>query len=121
MKKTVKILSIVLLVVLMLSFVSTNVFAWDASSTINNINSKSNTELKADDGIIKTAGNIMGWIRNIAVIVAVIIIMVLGIKYMLGSVEEKAEYKKSFVPLIVGIVLVVAATSIATFLFDIAG
>ena len=30
-------------------------------------------------------------IRNIAAIAAVIIIMVLGVKYMLGSVEEKAE------------------------------
>ena len=46
--------------------------------------------------------------------------MVLGVKYMLGSVEEKAEYKKSFVPLIVGIVLVVAATAIASFIFNMA-
>lgn len=44
----------------------------------------------------------------------------LGVKYMLGSVEEKAEYKKSFVPLIVGAVVVMAATQIATMLFSLA-
>ena len=47
----------------------------------------------------------------------IIILMILGVKFMLGSVEEKAEYKKSFMPLIIGIVLVVAATSIASFIF----
>ena len=39
---------------------------------------------------------------------------------MLGSVEEKADYKKSFIPLIIGIVLVVSATAIATFIFNMA-
>ena len=39
---------------------------------------------------------------------------------MLGSVEEKAEYKKSFMPLIIGIILVVSATTIATFIFNMA-
>ena len=39
---------------------------------------------------------------------------------MLGSVEEKAEYKKSFMPLIIGIILVVSATTIAAFIFNMA-
>ena len=66
------------------------------------------------------AGKIMGMIRNVAVIASVIILMVIGVKYILGSVEEKAEYKKTFLPLIIGIVLVVAATTIATFIFNMA-
>ena len=53
-------------------------------------------------------------------IVAVLIGAILGIKFMIGSVEEKAEYKKSFMPLIIGIVLVVAATAIASFIFTMA-
>ena len=43
--------------------------------------------------------------------------MILGIKYMMGSVEEKADYKKSLVPLIVGIIVVMAATQIMTMIF----
>ena len=42
----------------------------------------------------------------------------LGIKYMLGSVEEKAEYKKSFMPLIVGVVVVTLALQIAAMIFS---
>ena len=42
-------------------------------------------------------------------------------KYMLGSVEEKADYKKSFIPLIIGVTIVFAATSIANLLLGIMG
>ena len=57
-------------------------------------------------------------IRNIAIIAAVLIISILGVKYMIGSVEEKASYKKAFMPLIVGSILVVSAAQIATMLFS---
>lgn len=113
MNKTVKILTIILLAIVLVTF-STNVFA--AELVPGNV-----VATYGDTGGLETsAGKIMGAIRNIAVIASVIIIMILGVKYMLGSVEEKADYKKSFVPLIVGIVLVVSATSIATFIFNMA-
>ena len=42
----------------------------------------------------------------IGTIVAVIYASVLGIRFMLGSVEEKAEIKESLIPFIVGCVIV---------------
>lgn len=120
MKKTVKILTILLLAVMLVSF-ATNVFAAKGTAvTPGALNEKIDYGSDSDTNSIMTqAGKIMGMIRNIAIIASVIIIMVLGIKYMLGSVEEKAEYKKSFMPLIIGIILVVAASSIATFIIGI--
>lgn len=115
MKKTVKILTVLLIAILLVSFTANVVSA--AKLTPDVITPNYNGDASK---IQATAGKIMGMIRNIAVIVSVIIIMVLGVKFMLGSVEEKAEYKKSFMPLIVGIVLVVAATSIASFIFNMA-
>lgn len=117
MKKTMKILTVLLLAIVLITF-ATNVFAADSGALDpKNITASYGT---SDGGLPEKAGKIMGMIRNVAAIAAVIIIMVLGVKYMLGSVEEKAEYKKSFVPLIVGIVLVVAATAIASFIFNMA-
>lgn len=46
------------------------------------------------------------------VIVAVIIASVLGIKFMLGSVEEKADIKAAMVPFIIGCVVVFGAFGI---------
>lgn len=114
MKKTLKVLTVILLVVMMIT-ISTSVLA------ANKLDPSSLNATYGDSTqMATTAGKVMGMIRNIAVIASVIILMVIGVKFMLGSTEEKAEYKKSLLPLIVGIVLVVAATSIATFLFNMA-
>lgn len=116
MKKMVKILTVLLIAIVLITFTN-NVFAAGGGGALSP--SEITPSYGTDNSELTTkAGNIMGFIRNIAAIAAVIIIMVLGIKYMLGSVEEKAEYKKSFIPLIVGIVLVVAASAIATFIFN---
>lgn len=113
MKKIMKILTILLIVTTLISF-SANVYA--SGDPLNPSNLKATY---GDASVLQNkAGQIMGGIRNAAVIAAVIIIMCLGVKFMLGSVEEKAEYKKTFLPLIIGIVCVVAATSIATFIFN---
>lgn len=120
MKKTMKILTILLLAIVLITF-TTNVFAATGTAvTPSKLEDKVDFGSETDTNDLMTkAGKVMGLIRNISVIAAVIIIMVLGVKYMLGSVEEKAEYKKSFMPLIIGIILVVAASSIATFIIGI--
>lgn len=114
MKKTFKIFTLVLLAILLITF-TTNVFAADVSFD----SLKPNYEGDSTK-LVNKANNVMGLIRNVAIIASVIILMILGVKYMLGSVEEKAEYKKAFMPLIIGIILVVSATTIASFIFNMA-
>lgn len=109
----------ILLVVITIASLSTAVLA--AGTGINASDLEQNITFGEDTTIVQKVGSIMGTIRNIAVIAAVIVLMIIGVKYILGSVEEKAEYKKTFMPLIIGIVLVVLATSIATFIFNMVG
>ena len=84
------------------------------------------TDLKANTGATGTTeiqnfgGNIMGVINVVGVVVAVVVLMVIGIKYMMGSAEEKAEYKKTMIPYIVGAVLIFGATTIANVVFQFA-
>ena len=59
-------------------------------------------------------------IRNVGIIVAVILLMILGIKYMMGSTEERASYKKSAIPYLVGAVLLFGAAGIAQIVVNIA-
>lgn len=115
MKKSVKIMATLLLIAMLVSTFSTVCFA----TTVGNISFGSGNAADTN-GIQGKAENIVATIRNIAAIAGVVIIAILGIKYMLGSVEEKAEYKKSFVPLIIGIVVVVAAAQIASMIFGMA-
>lgn len=107
----VKIIAVLLVVICLVS-IANSVFA---VITPDQITANENVD---DGGALSIAKRVATWIRNISVIAAVIIIMIIGVKYILGSVEEKAEYKKTFMPLVIGIVLVVAATTIATFIFN---
>lgn len=106
-----KVLS-VLMVVLMLACICSNIVN---AVGIDKIMEQSKTAV-SDDGATqmnKIGGTIIGYVTSAAMVIAVVMIAILGIKYMMGSVEEKAEYKKSFVPLLVGAVLVFGAGAIA--------
>ena len=64
-------------------------------------------------GSVTTIGNqIIGIITTIGVVVAVVVLLVLGIKYMMGSASEKAEYKKTMIPYLVGAILIFGASAI---------
>ena len=71
-------------------------------------------------GILKLGGQIVGVVRTVGVLVAVVILLILGIKYMMGSAEEKADYKKSMIPYLVGAVLIFAASTITGIVYDMA-
>lgn len=73
------------------------------------------------DTTYQTVGNkVIGVIQVIGIIISVVCLMVLGIKYMMGSSEEKAEYKKTFIPYLVGAVLLFAAAAFAKSIYELA-
>lgn len=57
-------------------------------------------------------------ITTIGSVVSVIVLIILGLKYMMGSVEEKAAYKKTLLPYVIGAALVFAASAIAGILYS---
>lgn len=122
MNKGVKIISTLLIAVMLVITMSQVALANDTNDTyanlISGIDSNATGVSNEIDGVANIAANVVKLIRNVAAIAAVVIISILGIKYMMGSTEERADYKKSFIPLIVGIVVVVAAASIASLLFS---
>lgn len=61
---------------------------------------------------LKFANKIIGGLRIIGSIVSVIALIIIGMKFMLGSVDEKAEYKKTLKPYLIGAVLVFAITTV---------
>lgn len=54
----------------------------------------------------------IGIIQKIGSIVSVIVLIALGIKYMVGSIEERAQYKETMIPYVIGAVLVFATTNV---------
>ena len=66
----------------------------------------------------QTGNNILRILQAFGVILSVIILIIIGIKYMLGSAEEKAEYKKTLMPYVIGAALIFAASTFAQVAYD---
>ena len=107
MKKTYKILSMAIMAVMILSVLSSSVFALSPASIKASATS-------ADDTIQTIGGKILSAVTTAGIVLSVLMLAILGVKYMLGSSEEKAEYKKSMMPYLIGSLLVFAASTIAT-------
>lgn len=63
---------------------------------------------------------VIRYLNVIGVVISVLALAAIGIKYMVGSAEEKAEYKKSMIPYLIGVSLLFGITTIITILSSIA-
>ena len=68
---------------------------------------------------VRRANVIIGAIQTIGIVVSFISLMILGLKYMAGSVSEKAEYKKTMIPYLVGAVMVFAIPQLVQIIYNI--
>ncbi|MBR3255636.1 MAG: hypothetical protein IKF97_05435 [Clostridia bacterium] len=66
----------------------------------------------SDENIKNISNTIYNILLIVGIIIAVLVGSIIGIKFMIGSVEEKAEVKKLLVPYIVGCVVVFGAFTI---------
>ena len=118
MKKTVKIISTILLAIMLLTSISTVALAKvDLDKTLQGVESATGGD---GEQIATVGGNIVNIIQIVGIVVAVIVLLVIGIKYMIGSASEKAEYKKTMIPYLVGAVLIFASTTIVNVVYNIA-
>ena len=62
--------------------------------------------------IVNIANPIVGTLKVIGIVIAVITVAIIGVKYMTGSISEKAEYKKTMIPYLVGAILIFGASAI---------
>ena len=68
----------------------------------------SSTEFRRRSGIIRAFGTV----------VSVVAFMVIGIKYIIGSVDERAEYKERMIPYIIGFIMLFTIPNIVGIIYD---
>jgi len=72
---------------------------------------------KSDAMVI--ASKIISVVSIVAGIIFVTTILLLGIRYMIGSLEEKASYKKTMVPVLIGGILIFGISAVLRFVLSI--
>ena len=128
MKTMYKIFAVLLIAVSMfvvmpdnMSFAATSTGS-SAIGAIENISADpSNANTAAAKGLTDVIGKLLGFLQIASGIVAVLMIAIVGFNYIISTPEIKDEMKKKMLPIIVGIVLVFGATSVAKFLIGVVG
>lgn len=109
MKRNRKLAIIVMLIFALVLFFSIKI---NASDDINPNNYKTTLSASEAAGLFSKAKPILTILRALSVMIAVIAISILGIKFMIGSVEQKASYKEKLIPIVIGAILISGLSSL---------
>ena len=113
--KTLKIITILAIIIFLFTPIC---LAGGTPTTIDpNEWKPDNLQMEDYDEVVDVAVVIIAVIRYVGVAVSIIVLLIIGIKYMTGTVQEKAEYKKTMIPYIIGALLIFAATTIVNVLY----
>ncbi len=118
-----KIITILLLILLISIMCSTYIYAdsiTDPKSVTDSMsgataNNMASGESSGIPGILNT---VIGLLQVAGTGISIIVVSLLGIKYLMASPSEKADTKKSILPIIIGCVLLFGAVNLMSAVFD---
>ena len=100
-----------IIVILIISIILLILFMGNVSAAINPDDYK--PPQISSGGKLATIGNkIIGGIQYLGSIISVIVLIIIGIKYIIGSTEEKAEYKETLFAYLISCVVIFGAFGI---------
>lgn len=105
--KTLKIIAVLLIAIALITLSTTIVRATTGFEPI-----EPKPTGTAGEKVTNTAGQILTIVRIVGMAVAVIMLTILGIKYVAASPNEKADYKKGMTVYVVGAVLLFGASAL---------
>ena len=121
MKNIIRIRKILIaLIILIITFtLLSNTYATTVSNNVENwVLTINSTETGLKNLITSIAGWIIWFIRKVTIVLSIIMIIIIGIKYMNGSIEEKATNKKMLINIVIGAVVMMSVTGIVGTIFD---
>lgn len=124
-KNITKIITTILLITMLLTSFATICQASGGGSgasagTINPQDFKPGDLTASDTATaFRSAGVIVNAIINVGLVISIVMFMALGMKYMMGSIEERAEYKKTLVPICIGTLMLFVSGKIVSVIWGI--
>lgn len=112
-KRKIKLTIIMFLTIIMMMSVYNICFAGSGKIETSGV-----TIQYSDNEFQLISESILGFVQILGSAVAVIMIVVIGIRYMLGSVEEKAEKKQTFIYYLIGAVLIFITVNIVSIVYN---
>lgn len=122
MKKIVSILALIMVFSFCVGTV--NVYAGNATGGMESVISGMQNASKLPSGssnIANTINNVIGLLQITGTGISVIVVTMLGIKYLLASPSEKADTKKMIMPILIGCFLLFGAVNLVAIIADFSG
>ena len=124
MKKIILLLNIILIISLFVGI--SKVYAEETGdggvTTIIGLMKDTAGQMDIGNGGIKDSiNNVIGLIQVAGTGISVIVVTMLGIKYLLASPSEKADVKKQITPILIGCVLLFGAVNLVAIIADFSG
>ena len=107
-----KIVSITIIFVLILSIFPINSFSGWADDAKTFLSKADQTATFDENKLASASNEVYGMLSSVGMVASVIVGIILGIKYMMASVEEKANVKESLTPYFIGCIVVFGAFGI---------
>ena len=117
--KTLKIMSVLVLITMVVMCLSNIVMA--ADSDLLDPSGVKATSTTASGSVSNIVSQVLGIVQVIAIGVAVIMLVVLAIKYISAAPSEKADIKKGLTVYIIGAILLFGASGILQIIKSFAG
>lgn len=123
MAKLMKVMTVVLLAVMVVASIATSVNAltFDQAGDTSTVTNAAQDTSGAADSINRIVGSVLTIVQVIGCGVAVIMLIVLAIKYISAAPGDKADIKKHAVVYVVGAVVLFAASGILQIVKNFAG
>jgi hypothetical protein len=115
-KKIIRVILVALLLLALGCFMSTCYGDWSISTALTSIESKNNATL--DSKTTSIMGAAVGIVKIVAAGIAVVMLLVLAMKYMMAAPSDRAEIKKHAVVYVAGAAIMFGVAAVLQFIQD---
>ena len=120
-KKSMKILLILLISIFIISVMQNLVFASSTTDVISAMGNMQGADIEDGTGKLENIINaVIGLIQVAGTGISMIMVTMLGIKYLLAAPSDKADVKKQIAPLVVGAIILFASVNLVSIVATIA-
>ena len=111
-KKIIKYVCVTFIIVLVVILITNSAAYAKINTEIGNI---------TEDKQFKDLGNgVLGMVQTIGIFAAVAGLMIIGIKYMLSSAEEKSQQKEVLIYYLIGSIMVISIVEVVNLIYNFA-
>ncbi len=116
-KRKMSIISIIIIILLTVISLQTISYASeDIKTAMKNVNDFN--DIDESDKIKDVANTVIGLLQIAGTGIALIVVTMLGIKYILASPSEKADVKKQIAPILIGCILLFGAVNLMSAVYE---